>query len=483
MNGNNNNRNDATTPNGIDAAALEKRGCLEASVLSVYDLPYSDAVPRAVTLSACGLTVRSGPPLARHKDRNSFRFSTPPNNDANNGDNNTNTNNSGSDDVTKMVVPLRELYQSTLKIRVVYDDPAKYLDAELPLRELKIRQQTWLILNLSPPPSSEPAAAASGETAIQAASSVTEEDMSPKPTIRIRFQLSGPYRPEIAAVIGLAGGWFRVIDKIEGGISGSALARSLSHLEGKSFNRKVILVPLLPIAALLVAAFPFLAGILALAVPFLLPLAVIGVGILGAVLASGGVCYASTRTGRERVGTTMGPLLESLVVSRPGQSLFYDTGPRPTPVSVCRQVLPTTIWSKLWVSLIIDLIGSSSYLLPVVGEGFDFAWAPAQTILIMALYDATSPNLKYLSFTEEIMPFTDIVPSACLGWAWEFLPLMWRDHAEKNDIRVDPKVTRAVVELATTAARVAKNSGNGGGENMRTSLQRAMAAAVAAKNE
>jgi hypothetical protein len=70
------------------------------------------------------------------------------------------------------------------------------------------------------------------------------------------------------------------------------------------------------------------------------------------------------------------------------------------------------------------LIGSSSYLLPVVGEGFDLAWAPIQTILIMAMYDDVAPNLKYLSFIEEVLPFTDVVPSATIGWLTEFGPTL-----------------------------------------------------------
>ena len=79
------------------------------------------------------------------------------------------------------------------------------------------------------------------------------------------------------------------------------------------------------------------------------------------------------------------------------------------------------MWSKLVISLLIDLIGSSSYLLPVVGEGLDIAWAPIQTILIMAMYDPTTPNLKYVSFVEEILPFTDIVPTATIGWMFQFI--------------------------------------------------------------
>lgn len=147
---------------------------------------------------------------------------------------------------------------------------------------------------------------------------------------------------------------------------------------------------------------------------------------------------------------------------------MYDTGPRPTPVSVCRQIMPSTIWSKLLISLIIDLIGSSSYLLPVVGEGFDIGWAPAQTILIMALYEDTTPNLKYLSFLEEALPFTDIVPSASIGWACEFLPVIWNEHREKNDI--SPEVTQAVTQLVTTAANAVRtrNQRNGVAEHAPT---------------
>ena len=173
-------------------AALEKKGCLEASVLSVYDLPFSDEIPKAVTLSTCGLDISTGPPLARHKDRNSFRFA--PSSSSPKQDSNSQFNFA---EPTKLVAPLRDLYQATLTIRVVYADPNKYLQVELPINTLRIHEQKWMILNLSEPTRNKPASSASGETAIQSpsmrrTSSVTEEDMSPPPTIRIKFQLTGP---------------------------------------------------------------------------------------------------------------------------------------------------------------------------------------------------------------------------------------------------------------------------------------------------
>jgi hypothetical protein len=158
------------------------------------------------------------------------------------------------------------------------------------------------------------------------------------------------------------------------------------------------------------------------------------------------VLYSSTRSGRTYIGGTIAPIMEHLFGSRSGQTLLYDVGPRPTPVSVCRQIVPHGMWSKLMLSLLIDLIGSASYLIPVVGEGLDLAWAPTQTILIMAMYDITTPNLKYASFVEEVLPFTDIVPSATIGWACEFVPgMLWNNPHTKAAVPTEMK--QAVTQL------------------------------------
>jgi hypothetical protein len=82
---------------------------------------------------------------------------------------------------------------------------------------------------------------------------------------------------------------------------------------------------------------------------------------------------------------------------------------------------------------VIDFIGSSSYLLPGVGEGFDVAWAPIQTILLMAMYDETMPSLKYISFMEEILPFTDVLPSGTLGWCRQYSPLLLGEGMKRVD--------------------------------------------------
>ena len=128
--------------------------------------------------------------------------------------------------------------------------------------------------------------------------------------------------------------------------------------------------------------------------------------------------------------------------------------------------------------ILIDFIGSTSYFVPGIGEFMDIVWAPAQTLLIMALFDNNNddddenvdsnsnnnngnPNtpsyassstttaasttsdsskiyhekvtavLPYISFIEEVLPFTDFIPTATIGWfcIYGIVPLI----ANNND--------------------------------------------------
>ena len=412
-----------------DSRITEKEGLLVASILSVYDLP-SNEPPTNVTLMACGMTVWSGPPLARHKDKNSFRFSSP----AKNGNGSNNGNDPSS--TVKIVAPLRDLYKSTLTIRVVYGNDKnsnnqsapKTLQTEYDIRQLRIHESKWLILNLSP--ESETGLV---NTVLNPENVNDDEDVPP--TIRLKLHLSGPYRPEIAALVTAGQSWFGLVDHLEG--QASKVLQPIS--EPMSGVVKTLSIPTIPLVTILVVVSPVIAGIVMVTMPFLLPvvLAVL-IGAVG-IAAAGTVGYASTKQGRKQVGSLLAPVTESLVSSRSGQTFLYDTGPRPTPVSVLRPVLPTSIWSKLVLSLTLDLIGSASYLLPIVGEFLDVAWAPTQTIFVMAMYDTISPNLKFVSFAEEILPFTDIVPAATIGWALEFGPSLMGNS---------PVVTQAASQLA-----------------------------------
>ena len=191
-----------------------------------------------------------------------------------------------------------------------------------------------------------------------------------------------------------------------------------------------IMVPL-TVACLVVS--PLVIGFCLLFFPIMIPLVVgICLFVLATVVGTGAIMsgiYFSSRYGRNQLATwwqsqtTLQEYWNVLRGPRFGlQTFYYATGPRPTPVTITRTQLPKERWRRLGVSLTIDGVGSFSYLLPFLGEAFDVVWAPAQTVLIMALYQHVSPNMSYVSFAEEMLPFLDVLPSATTGWLMEFGP-------------------------------------------------------------
>ena len=63
----------------------------------------------------------------------------------------------------------------------------------------------------------------------------------------------------------------------------------------------------------------------------------------------------------------------------------------------------------------------ATYALPGLGETGDLAWAPVSAILVRALYQ--SNVLASIDLLEEVLPFTDVLPTATIGWACEYTPL------------------------------------------------------------
>lgn len=367
-------------------------GFLEVSILSAYDLPAREP-PAGIQILVAGQAVTTGPPVQRHKDRNSFKFSPP-----------TTNGNGTATNEAKMIRPLAQLYPATATLRVVYEASTDRppLAADYRLDQLRVHETQWLVLNLE-----------SGSGSSANVDNEEEDAFRVAPTLRVKLTLHGPYRTEIVTALQLATAWFRLIDRLEE--SGAVVIKALP-------DPKWFLVPLAPLLGLAVVSTPVVAGVLVVALPMVLPFLVILAVGSAVVTASALFLYASTKTGRsEWLHPLLQPAVATCLSTPTGQQLVYQTGGRPSPVHLCRMILPQeSLWGKLLVSLWIDLIGSSSYLLPVVGEGFDLAWAPIQTILIMAMYDEVMPNLKYVSFVEEILPFTDIVPSATIGWLTEF---------------------------------------------------------------
>lgn len=365
-------------------SASKEDAYLTATILSAYDLPVREP-PSYVTIQVGNRIVKTGPPAQRHKDRNSFKFNR--------------------ESVTLYAPSLPDLYSGTAIVTVAYPNQNTSIQAEYSLQQLKIHETVWLILELSGDAATDPTAVA--------------------PTIRLQFTLSGPFRPEIGFIVNVFQGWFKCVDLLTDSFSHST--SGATHWLTHNVDPKLILIPAVPLVATLVVSAPVWIGFITVTLPLALPvLAAVG-GVLGVLLVVMAIVYASTRSGRSAVGSVLcTPIVNTLLSTQAGQTALYQTGPRPTPVSVARVVLPNGVWGKLLVSLLVDGLGSASYLLPVVGEVTDLGWAPLQTMLIMALYEHSANSseamvsqgewLKYVSFVEEIMPFTDIVPTATVGW-------------------------------------------------------------------
>ncbi|SHI75302.1 hypothetical protein SAMN04488096_104107 [Mesonia phycicola] len=79
-------------------------------------------------------------------------------------------------------------------------------------------------------------------------------------------------------------------------------------------------------------------------------------------------------------------------------------------------------------AVIYDGIGMLSSFIPVVGPFLDIAWAPFAAKKMQEMYPSKKGKIaSVLVFIEEILPFTDIVPTFTLMWLYYFV---WK----KNEI-------------------------------------------------
>jgi len=429
-------------------------GTLSATILSANDLPISsttsddnddddddegdsssnsEGAQSHVSMIVLDTEVKTGPPSARHKERNSFKF-------VEDGGNRRSRGNAPNTLV--IMAPLSDLYQETATFHVLLSssgggDNSTSLTASCQLNSttLHINQPKCLILHLQQQPTME---------APPSSTIITTDEAEYPPTLRLKLTLSGSYRPEIAALIGMSQTWFSLMD-----ILFYSLSPILTPFVSRARNLKTVLLKytkilptttltkkttlLLILASTIIGILPLLIGLLLLIgiLPFLLPLLLLLLITTLTLLTITTLFYLTSPTGRTTATHTLKPYYQTIASTPIGQQLLYQTGPRPSPVTLARVILPTDPLGQLLVSLLIDSIGSSSYLLPGIGEAFDLVWAPIQTILLMALYDDEVPILKYISFVEELLPFTDVVPSGLLGWGMVYGPLVWEEGVKK----------------------------------------------------
>ena len=74
-------------------------------------------------------------------------------------------------------------------------------------------------------------------------------------------------------------------------------------------------------------------------------------------------------------------------------------------------------YRNLVISIVLDLIGISTYSIPIFGELFDLIWAPLSALIMWMMYRKTYGAIAgVFSFFEEILPGMDAIPSFTIMW-------------------------------------------------------------------
>lgn len=77
---------------------------------------------------------------------------------------------------------------------------------------------------------------------------------------------------------------------------------------------------------------------------------------------------------------------------------------------------------NLLLGILFDAIGMLSFTIPMVGEFSDVIWAPVAAYLMTRMYKGSVGKVGgVVTFLEEIIPFTDIIPSFTLTWIYTYI--------------------------------------------------------------
>lgn len=77
--------------------------------------------------------------------------------------------------------------------------------------------------------------------------------------------------------------------------------------------------------------------------------------------------------------------------------------------------------SKLLIGLLLDGIGMISFSIPFLGEFSDVVWAPIAAFIMSRMYKGRVGRVaSILTFVEEILPFTDMIPSFTITWIYTY---------------------------------------------------------------
>ncbi len=72
---------------------------------------------------------------------------------------------------------------------------------------------------------------------------------------------------------------------------------------------------------------------------------------------------------------------------------------------------------NIGLCIVLDLLGMITYFFPGLGEFVDVVWAPISGYLFFKMFGGKLGRIgSVLNFLEEIIPFTDVIPSFTIAW-------------------------------------------------------------------
>ena len=89
------------------------------------------------------------------------------------------------------------------------------------------------------------------------------------------------------------------------------------------------------------------------------------------------------------------------------------------------KILKNKIFIK---SIVYDVIGMATIAIPVIGPFLDIIWAPYAAKQMSEMYPGRNGKIaSVFVFIEEILPFTDVIPTFTLMWLYTYV---WKKEKE-----------------------------------------------------
>ncbi len=88
--------------------------------------------------------------------------------------------------------------------------------------------------------------------------------------------------------------------------------------------------------------------------------------------------------------------------------------------------------------IIYDLVGAATIFIPVVGPFIDILWAPYAAKKMSEMYEGNTGKIaSVIVFLEEILPFSDFIPTFTLMWLYTFVIAKTENKVQTIEVEIN----------------------------------------------